>query len=61
MNIHVFYKKPLYEQRSTRQPKSKKLSKLQRKNYETLDNYRIKIVSWFNVKLYQNNVNMALL
>jgi len=31
------------------------------KKKDTLEKQHINIVTWFNLKLYQNNVNMALL
>ena len=42
-------------------PKFKKFLELHGKSEETLDKWHIEIVIWSDVKLYQNNVNMALL
>ena len=62
-----FYKKTIYKQPRfisnlvLDSLKFKKLLELQRKNQEALDKYHIEIVTWFNVKLHQNNVNMTLL
>ena len=41
--------------------KFKKLLELQGKRYGTFDKLHIEVCTWFNVKLYQNNVNMKFL
>ena len=46
-------KKPLSKQLGTRQANITKLLELHVKSLETLGKWHIKIVAWFNVKLYK--------
>ena len=55
------YKKPVFKQSSTRQPKNLRNFKNYKEGAKKLLTQHMEIATWFSVKLYQNNVNLTLL